>query len=120
MGKIKAWFFKPLDWIFDNTIGRRFANASLETQVEAVKRMMGFSNVHKVRRSLLIGIPKDIRGLADKGMTAVQIKDYYWGCEPFRDLWCKTLQMEEATFDEVLRGTLVEMELVTAQRGGRE
>ena len=107
MGKIKVWFFKLLGWIFDNTVGRRFVNTSLETQVKAVQRMMGFSNVHNVRRSLLIGIPADIRKLVDQGMSDKEIKDYYWGCEPFRDLWCKTLQMEEATFDEVLRGTLV-------------
>jgi len=93
---------------FDKLLLQKFTNMSLEEQVAAVKRMMRFSTPHNVRRDLLNGLPGDIQKLVDKGMEQSEIKEHYWGCEPFRDLWCKTLEMEEATFDELLRNTLVE------------
>lgn len=109
-GKIIKKIEKMVGRAFDKTLGKRLVDVPLEGQVKLIKRWLGFPGVtvHRVRRDLLIGIPNDIRELVDKGKNQEEIKEYYWGCEPFRDLWCKTLQMEEATFDELLRGTLVE------------
>lgn len=64
--------------------------------------------VVNVRANLLKkrGIPGDIRGMAKKGKTQSEIKDYYWQCEDFVSFWTNDLKMEEETLDELIRQTL--------------
>lgn len=94
---------------FDKMFGKRLEKASLEAQVKFLKRMMIFPNsMPKVRKDLLEGLPEDIRDKAEKGQSDVDIKNYYWGCEDFRDFWCINLKMEEATLDELIRSTLID------------
>lgn len=93
---------------FDKMFGKRLANASLESQVKFLKRMMIFPNsMPRVRIDLLEGLPDDIKDKLEAGQSDTEIKDYYWNCEAFRDLWTKDLQMEEATFDVLLKNTCI-------------
>ena len=112
MAKTRGKLIKKVEKIagkaFDKLLLKKFTDMPLEGQVAAIRRMMRFSTVHNIRRDLLNGLPRDIEVLANKGMSQEEIKKYYWDCEPFRDLWCNTLEMAEATFDELLRGTLVD------------
>lgn len=110
--RFAVWLSHILEWIYDKTIDKLVARVSLEGQVRFARRMMAFPSVGmpKVRADLLVGLPTDIREKAERGMTKEQIKDYYWGCEPFKSLWTKDLQMEEATLDELIRGSLEPVE----------
>lgn len=98
-------------------IDRKFKNKPLSKQVEAMKNLIaaaagvpGSSQekaMRTVRANLLKkqGLPADIKGMAKKGMTQVEIKDYYWSCPEFMSFWTNDLGMEEATLDELIRGT---------------
>ena len=92
------------------------AKKSLEQQVTMVHKAIGIMSglprssvekaTSKVRSDLLKGLPGDIKEMHKEGKTDDEIKQYYWGCEPFRDLWVNTLKMEEATLNVLVEDTL--------------
>lgn len=88
-------------------LGKKVANKPLEKQVKMAYKMMGMMSMPETRKRLLQdrGLPSDIRDMAKKGMSRYEIKDYYWGCEPFRKFW-SDMEMQEATLDELIRGAL--------------
>ena len=89
---------------------------TLEQQVTMVHKAIGFmagiphSSVEKatvkVRSDILKGLPDDIKKMHKEGQSAGAIRQYYWGCEPFRDLWVNTFKMEEATLNVLVDDTL--------------
>jgi len=75
------------------------------------KAMRNLAYVHPkampiVRSNLLKDLPEEMRQLSKGGKTREEIKMHYWGCEAFVALWTMDLKMEEATFDELIRGAI--------------
>jgi hypothetical protein len=89
--------------IYDATLGKRVAKMSLEQQVELVRKIP-LPMVIK-RKGILESLPTDIKEFAKQGMSQGQIKNYYWSCEAFKKFWL-SLELEEATLDELIRGSL--------------
>lgn len=99
-------------------VDRKFKNAPLHKQVEAMRNLIataagvpGSSQekaMRTVRANLLKkgGLPADIRGMAKKGRTQGQIKEYYWSCPEFVQFWTNDLDMQEETLDELIRGAV--------------
>jgi len=99
-------------------VERGFKDKPLEKQVQAMRGLIAMaaglpgSSTEKarvnVRANLLKnrGLPADIRGMVKKGKTKEEIKEYYWSCKEFVDLWTVDLAMEEATLDELIRGII--------------
>lgn len=106
MSKIEDRVRKVADKIYDKTLGPRVAKMTLEQQVQGIKKFMRFpGGMPRVRKDLLEGLPTDIKEKAGEGMPKEQIKDYYWGCESFRNFWQKDLEMDEAILDELIRSS---------------
>jgi hypothetical protein len=90
----------------------QFIKTSIKTaQLSPMRRMMGVTTnsdriIATARADLLDSASKDIGTRVEKGENQEQIKAYFWGCPEFQHLWAKTLGMEEATLDELIRGTL--------------
>jgi len=82
----------------------------LARQVEMTRRLMYARpmGVQNTRANLLKenGLPSDILRMAKQGMSSEEIKAFYWDCEEFVSFWTLELQMEEATLDELIRGSL--------------
>jgi hypothetical protein len=95
--------------VYDKTLAKKVEKMTLEQQVAGIRKMMGFPGITiaVIRKNLLEGLPKDIKGYVDKGWTQEQIKDYFWGCEAFRKLWVD-MEMVEATLDELIRQAMVD------------
>ena len=91
--------------VYDSVLGDRILSMPLEAQVN-LARKLSIGPMPVVRANLLKQLPHDVMMYSKKGMSGDQIKTMYWNCKPFREWW-GLLQMEEATFDELLRGTLV-------------
>ena len=107
MSKIEDRVRKVAEKIYDKTLGPQVAKMTLEQQVQGIKKFMRFpGGMPRVRRDLLEGLPTDIKEKAEEGLTKEQIKDYYWGCEAFKNFWENDLEMAEATLDELIRGSL--------------
>ena len=82
----------------------------LSRQVEMTRRLMYARpmGVQTTRANLLKddGLPSDIKRMAKQGKSREEIKAFYWGCNEFVRFWTLELQMEEATLDELIRGSL--------------
>lgn len=99
-------------------VDRKFKNRPLSKQVEAMRNLIataagvpGSSQekaMRTVRANLLKkrGLPSDIKGMTKKGMTQAEIKQFYWSSPEFVSFWTNDLGMEEATLDELIRGTM--------------
>jgi len=91
-------------------LGGRADRMPLEKQVKMTRALMHVrpSGMENTRASLLKddGLPADIRRLSREGKSQDEIKSFYWGCEEFVSFWTLDLQMEEATMDELIRGSL--------------
>ena len=100
---------RMVEKVYDKTLAKKVEKMTLEQQVAGIRKMMGFPGITiaVIRKNLLEGLPKDIKGYVDKGWTQEQIKDYFWGCEVFRKLWAD-MEMVEATLDELIRQSLLD------------
>ena len=81
----------------------------LPEQVEMAEAMIGRARggMVEVRANLLKdrGIPQDVRDMHKAGKSVVEIKEYYWGCKPFREFWDR-LEMTEAMLDSLIDTSL--------------
>jgi len=93
--------------VYDSVLGDKILSMPLEDQVN-LARKLSIGPMPAVRANLLKQLPHDFMRYSKKGMTGDQIKAMYWDCKPFREWW-ELLQLEEATFDELLRSSLVTM-----------
>ena len=90
-------------------LGKKIANMPLERQVKLCRKFMGIYGVSGTRKSLLNGMPDDIREMAKKGKSKEEIKAFYWDCIPFRELWAelfKDSKIPEGMLDELIREAL--------------
>lgn len=87
--KLEARVRSQFGKIYDATVGKRMAKASLTDQVIAVRRLMKlpFADTRSVRKDLLEGLPTDIREKREAGLSDEAIKAYFWGNEAFKQLW---------------------------------
>jgi hypothetical protein len=112
---------KTTSVLYDKTLGKQIAKLPLAAQAKMMEQFIntpiptrgltggGMTRdkmVANARAGLLDSMPKDVRVRIAKGENQEQIKAYFWGCPEFQHLWAKTLGMEEATLDELIRGTL--------------
>ena len=92
-------------------LGGKLAKMPLEEQVRFAKTLMAMpgGGLETTRAKLLSdgGIPEDIRDMLKAGKSRTEIKDYYWGCEAFREFWVDILQMMEGMLDTLIDDTCV-------------
>lgn len=90
-------------------LGKKIAKMPLERQVKLCRKFMGMYGVDGTRTSLIKGMPDDIRDMAKNGKSSVEIKNHYWDCMPFRELWCelfKDTKIPEGMLDELIKEAL--------------
>ena len=104
--KVKELGKRARERLYDRTVGKVVLKMSLEQQVALSRGIMPLSatTIPNCRKTLLNNLPNDFRVMLRGGKTKEQIKEYYWSCKAFVEYW-SDLEMAEATFDELLRGT---------------
>ena len=92
----------------NKTMGKRIAKMSLERQVKVCRRLMKLpgGGIDNTRTNLIKGLPDDMKGMAHEGKSKEEIKAYYWGCLPFRELWCELFR--DTKMPEGMLDTLIE------------
>lgn len=102
-----------LEKMVGKMIPKKLFDRPLDGQVKITRRMIGMPDImgggiRNVRAGLLRdgGMPEDIRGMLKKGMSDKEIKDFYWGCEPFRKLW-EDMEMSEGYLDTLIKDTQI-------------
>lgn len=96
--------------VVNKMLGGKLAKMSLEEQVRFAKTLMAMpgGGLETTRARLLGdgGIPEDIRDKLKAGKSQTEIKDYFWGCEDFRDFW-QMIELSEDTLDVLINDTCV-------------
>lgn len=110
MGKDKLRKMEDrIERLVTKMIPKQMFNVPLPQQVKIAERMMGMAKggMATVRSNLLKdgGLPEDVQDMHKAGKSRAEIKDYYWGCKEFRQLWA-TMEMGEATLDTLIEDAL--------------
>ena len=83
-----------------------FRGTLADQSVKLIRAMGAPGGMVNVRRRLLKAdaFPDDIRDMMKQGKGKDEIKEHYWGCNEFRELW-GLMEMDEGMFDQLIADT---------------
>ena len=100
---------EKLERLVGKLIPKRVFARPLPEQVKMAEAMMGIAKggMADIRANLLKddAMPEDMRDMHKAGKSGEEIKEYYWGCKPFREFWGR-MEMDEGMLDILIHDAL--------------